>query len=116
MEIYVREKEFVDKDKNSKIKYNEYYLKLSIEIDKVEEIEISLKFDEKHTMAKSLLSENLDLASFDIVPKETENGVRYNPVVTLPIGKKDYNIPVKLSSSDVTLIRIAIAQNINLGF
>lgn len=116
MDIYVREKEFVDKEKNSKVKYNEFYIKFCVEIEKVEEIEISLKFDEKHTMTKSLLKECLDDASFDIITKETENGVRYNPVVTFPVGKKVYEVPVKLTTSDVTLVRIGIAQGIQLSF
>ena len=118
MDIYVREKEFEDKKKNEKVKYSEFYLKFHVQVtnDKVEDIEIVLKFDDKYSMAKSLLKMNLDVARFDINTKVTEKGVYYNPVVVIPVGNKDYNVPVKLTPSDVTLIRIAFSQDIRLGF
>ena len=115
MDIYVREKNFVNK-KNETINYNEFYIKFLVQTDKVEEVEIVLKFDEKHAMAKSLILSNLDLARFDINTRVTDKGVYHNPIVIVPVGKKDYNIPVDLNRSDVTLIRVAIAQNLVCGF
>ena len=114
MEIYVREKEFVDKKKNEKVKYNEFYVKFHIEIDKVEEVELPLKIDDR--FAKTLLIQNLNTSSFDIITIQTEKGTYYNPVVMFNVGGNQYRVPVKLSASEVTLLRLAIKQNITLGF
>lgn len=112
MNVYVRDKSFVDKKKNETVNYKEVYIKLDVQVEEdFEEVEIVLKIEDR--FGKQLLIENLGSADFAIESNTKDNKTYFNPSVKFNVGQNQYKLPVKLSASDILVIRIANSQ---LGF